>query len=171
MPLSTSRLGILTMVLAASMLGCASGGRPEPAPSAAVLSPADTAAIRNVHAVYVAAWLRGDSAAVLATLTPDAVLMPAGQRPLTTPAAIRAFWWPADGSRTTILSFQRTVEEVAGQGDVAWTRSSDVMSFTYQPATGASSTIQSRGMSLAIFRRQGSGVWRISRMMWGPRAQ
>jgi len=26
-------------------------------------------------------------------------------------------------------------------------------------------------MSLAIFHRKGSGVWRISRMMWGPRAQ
>ena len=68
----------------------------------------DERAIRHVDSAYVAAWLRDDTAAVLQTLAPDVVLMPAGQRPLATPNDIRAFWWPGDGTHTKILAFDRS---------------------------------------------------------------
>src|SRR5688572_12501787 len=54
----------------------------------------DERAIRALDSVFVAAWLRDDTTAVLGTLAPDAVLMPAGQGVLATLAAVRAFWWP-----------------------------------------------------------------------------
>ena len=94
-----------------------------------VLSSADERAIRQVDSLYVAAWLRDDTAAVLRTLAPDAVLMPAGQRPLATPNDIRAFWWPTDGSRTKILTFHRVIDEIAGDANLAWVRGTDTLTF------------------------------------------
>ena len=108
------------------------------------------------------------STGVMNTLAPDAVLMPAGQRPLPSPNAIRAFWWPSDSSHTRILTFQRTIDEVGGDANVAWMRGTDSLTFTYAKG-GTMSQLTSRSMSLAVLRRQADGSWRISRMMWGTR--
>jgi ketosteroid isomerase-like protein len=94
--------------------------------------------------------------------------MPAGQGVLSTPTAIRAFWWPSDGSTTRILTFARTIDEVGGEGDVAWMRRTDSLTFTYAKA-GTTSSLTSRSMSLAVLRRQPNGAWRFSRVMWGNR--
>lgn len=129
---------------------------------------ADQQAIRALDSVFVASWLRDDTTAVMNTLAPDAVLMPAGQGVLATPAAIRAFWWPSDGSQTRILTFQRTIDELTGEGDMAWMRRSDSLTFTYAKG-GTTSSLVSRSMSLAVLRRQTDGAWRFSRVMWGAR--
>jgi len=128
----------------------------------------DARAIRAVDSLFVAAWLRDDTAAVMNTLAPDAVLMPAGQAPLATSDAIRVYWWPSDGSHTRILTFQRTIDELGGDGDLAWLRRTDSLTFTYAKG-GTTSSLTSRSMSLAILRRQADGAWRFSRVMWGPR--
>jgi ketosteroid isomerase-like protein len=94
--------------------------------------------------------------------------MPAGPRPLASPNDIRAFWWPGDGSRTTILTFERTIDEIAGEGDVAWVRGTDTLTYRYDKGT-IHSRLGSRSMTLAVWRRQPNGEWRISRMMWGTR--
>ena len=148
--------------LVLSTLACAP---PEPKG----FGPADEQAIRQVDSLYVAAWLRDDTAAVLRTLAPDAVLMPAGQRPLATPNDIRAFWWPTDGSRTKILTFHRVIDEMAGDANLAWVRGTDTLTFTYDKGQ-THSQLASRSMTLAVWRRQSDGSWRISRMMWGTRA-
>jgi hypothetical protein len=75
----------------------------------------DERAIRALDSVFVAAWLRDDTTAVMNTLAPGVVLMPAGQSVLTTPDAIRAFWWPSDGSHTRILTFDRAIDELGGK--------------------------------------------------------
>ena len=147
-------------VIALSVLACA-----EPK----AFSSADERAIRQVDSLYVAAWLRDDTAAVLRTLAPDAVLMPAGQRPLATPNEIRAFWWPSDGSRTKILTFHRVIDEIAGDANLAWVRGTDTLTFLYDKGQ-THSQIASRSMTLAVLRRQPDRSWRISRMMWGTRA-
>ena len=128
----------------------------------------DERAIRALDSVFVDAWLRDDTTAVMGTLAPDAVLMPAGQAPLATPEAIRAFWWPTDGSQTRILTFQRAIDELGGDGDVAWMRRTDSLGFTYAKG-GTTSSLTSRSMSLAVLRRQADGGWRFSRVMWGNR--
>lgn len=83
-------------------------------------------------------WLRDGTVAVLGTLAPDAVLMPAGQHPLATPNDIRAFWWPSDGSRTKILTFGRTIDEIVGEGNVAWVRGTDILTYSYDKGTAHS---------------------------------
>ena len=129
---------------------------------------ADEGAIRAVDSTYVAAWLRDDTSAVMNTLAKAAVLMPAGQHPLATPNDIRGFWWPTDGSHTRILTFDRRVDESDGQGDVAWVRGTDTLTYAYDKGP-THSRLGSRSMTLALWRRQPDGNWRISRMMWGTR--
>ena len=148
--------------IALAMLACA------PAEPKA-FSSADERAIRHIDSLYVAAWLRDDTAAVLRTLAPDAVLMPTGQRPLVTPNDIRSFWWPTDGSRTKIPTFHRVIDEIAGDANLAWVRGTDTLTFTYDKGQ-THSQLASRSMTLAVLRRQPDGSWRISRMMWGTRA-
>ena len=146
------------VVLAGTSLGCANRGG---------LSDADRTAIHQLDSSYVQAWLRDDTAAVLATLAPDAVLMPAGQRPLTGADAIRAFWWPTDGSRTHITAYTTTIDEIGGGPDVAYARGTGQLSFTYEKDS-TSSQVTSRNMTLTIVTRGPDGGWRIARRMWGP---
>lgn len=150
------------------LLGVALGCAAQPATPSPSWTAADERAIRAVDSAYVAGWLRDDTVAVLGTLARDAVLMPAGQHPLATPNDIRAFWWPSDGSRTKILTFGRTIDEIAGEGNVAWVRGTDTLTYRYDKGT-THSQLGSRSMTLAVWRRQADGGWRISRMMWGIR--
>ena len=93
-------------VLSGAALAIAGCTTASPAPQ---FTAADERAVRAVDSAYVAAWLRDDTTGVMNTLAPDAVLMPAGQRILPSPNAIRTFWWPSDSSHTRILTFQRTI--------------------------------------------------------------
>ena len=156
----------LCVALAVVFAACASTATSTPA--AVRLTGDDERAIRALDSAFVDAWLRDDTAAVMNTLAPDAVLMPAGQGTLSTPVAIRAFWWPNDGSQTRILTFHRTIDELGGAGDLAWMRRTDSLTFTYAKA-GVTNSLTSRSMSLAVLERQGDGAWRFSRVMWGAR--
>ena len=69
------------------------------------LLPEDDVKVRAVEAAYAAAWVKNDPAAVLATLWPDAVLMPPGRAPVRGLEEIRRFWWPPGGPRTTVTVF------------------------------------------------------------------
>jgi len=140
------------------------------APPAKQWTADDERAIRTADSAFVAAWLRDDTSAVMRTLAADAVLMPAGQRPLVTPNDIRAFWWPTDGSHTKILAFQRTIDELAGEGDVAWVRGTDTLTWSYAKGQ-TTSQLGNRSMTLAIWRRQADGSWQMSRAMWGTRTR
>jgi uncharacterized protein (TIGR02246 family) len=134
------------------------------------LSEGDRTAIRALDSAYVAAWLANDSAAVLATLDPDVVLLPSGGRPHVGLDAARRFWWPDDGSRTTITSYAATVDEVDGTPALAYIRGSSTLAFTYERDTVRSDG-SSRTMTLTLVRKTPDGRWRITRRMWGPLAQ
>lgn len=133
------------------------------------LTEADRTAIRALDSLYVNAWLRDDTTAVLATLAPDAVLMPAGQRPLGGLDAIRNFWWPTDGSSTRVTAYTTTIDEIGGTRDLAYVRGTGQISFTYTKDT-VSSDITSRSMTLTVVEPGPDGRWRIVQRMWGPHA-
>jgi ketosteroid isomerase-like protein len=149
------------------VLGLACTSRP---PTRTGLTAADERAVRTTDSAYVASWVRDDTTGVLATLASDAVLMPAGRSPLQTRDAIKAFWWPADGSHTKVWTFDRTIDEIGGSADIAWVRGTDSLVFNYDKGSVHSrQTLMS--MSLAVLRRQANGTWLISRMMWGTLAK
>jgi uncharacterized protein (TIGR02246 family) len=130
------------------------------------LSEADLAKIRAVNEAYAAAWLKNDAEAVLNTLSETAVLIPQGNRPVEGIEAIKKFWWPADGPRTTIKSFTISTDEVGGAGDVGYVRGTFQFSFSYEEK-GKTSALTNAGNYLMIMRRQRDGSWRISHRMWG----
>jgi len=156
---------LLSLAAMMSVVGCGAPTTSTPA----TLSAQDQRDIRALDSAYVTAWLRDDTAAVLATLARDAVLMPAGHAPLTNREAIRAFWWPRDGSRTRVTAFARQIEELGGNEDLAYVRGSDSLAFTYEKDT---TRLQQRIVSttLGLLRRDANGRWRVSRMMWYARS-
>ena len=131
------------------------------------LTARDSSAIEAVRTAYVRAWLADDTAGVLATLDTTAVLLPPGRLPVAGHDAIRAFWWPRDGSRTSITSFDWTMDELAGTPELAYTRGVSTVGWRYEKDTVRSEQ-STRSVSLTILARDGNGQWRILRQMWGP---
>jgi ketosteroid isomerase-like protein len=115
----------------------------------------------------VRAWLADDTAGVLATLDSAAVLLPPGRLPVSGQDAIRAYWWPTDGSRTTITQLDWNLEEVAGSPGLAFSRGMSTVSWRYQKDTVRSEQT-SRSTNLTLFVQGTDGRWRILRQMWGP---
>ena len=126
---------------------------------------AHTAGIRRACDAYVSAWRANDRSAVMATLTEDAVLLPAHGRPAVSGrAAIERMWWPSDAPPSTVDAFRATIVEASAQGDLGFARGEFDLSFTY-----AGSKTEQHGTYLMILRRGPNGVWRISHRMWDDR--
>jgi uncharacterized protein (TIGR02246 family) len=150
-------MGALGLVAAAA---CTPNGR-------ASLTPADRLAIDTLRQTYVSAWLRDDTTGVLATFTLDGMLLPPGNTPVEGQTAIRAYWWPQDGSHTAITAFTLTMDELDGAGPIAYARGLSTLSWTYTKDS-VTQTQSGKNLGLTIFRRDASGRWRITRQMWGP---
>lgn len=131
------------------------------------LTARDSSAIEAVRTAYVQAWLADDTSGVLATLDTGAVLLPPGRLPLKGEREIRAFWWPTDGSRTTITAFDWTLDEMVGTRGLAFTRGISTVGWRHQKDTVRAEQT-TRSTNLTILVRGADGRWRILRQMWGP---
>ena len=131
------------------------------------LTAQDSIDIEAVRAAYVQAWLADDTSGVLATLDTAAVLLPPGRLPLKGEREIRSFWWPTDGSRTTITAFDWALEEVVGTRELAFTRGVSTIGLRYVKDTVRVEQT-TRSTNLTILVRGADGRWRILRQMWGP---
>ena len=129
------------------------------------LPPADDVKVRAVEAAYATAWVKNDPAAILATLWPDAVLIPPGHAPVRGVDEIRRFWWPPGGPKTTVTLFESTVVQVGGSGSTAFALSTYRFDFSWEDG-GKKTERSSRGNALMLFRRNAGGEWRISHRMW-----
>ncbi len=135
----------------------------------APLSQAELSAIRRLEEAYVSAWVRNDSAAVMATLSSDAVIMPGRLPPIAGIAAIRAFWFPP-GPPTTVLSYRTEIVELDGVGDLAYVRGRGDLTFAFAGPGGARTERRNRSVFLMIARREPDGTWKIARRMWSDMA-
>lgn len=132
------------------------------------LTDADRASIRALDSAFVRGWLKNDTAAVLSVFASDAVLVPPGRPPVVGLAAIRAFWWAADGSRTRITSFTRALDDIGGAGgDLALARGTTSITMESVKA-GQTSRQTSRSTETLLLARNGDGQWRVIRQMWDP---
>jgi uncharacterized protein (TIGR02246 family) len=138
--------------------------RDSPAPSDR-LSPEDEVKVRAVDAAYAGAWLKNEPAAVLATLWPDAVLVPPGRAPVVGVEEIRKFWWPAGGPKTTVTTFESAITQVGGGGSTAWALGTYQFDFWWE-VDGKRTERRNRGNALMVFRKSTDGEWRISYRMW-----
>ncbi len=159
-----TRLAVPTALLLLLSLGLACGENAKPPQG---LTARDSTDIEAVRAAYVKAWLAGDTSGVLATLDSGAVLLPPGRLPLKGEREIRAFWWPNDGSRTSIKAFDWTLDEMVGAGELAFTRGMSTLEWRYVKDTVRVEQT-TRSTNLTILARGADGRWRILRQMWGP---
>ncbi len=146
------------------LLGVA-GCRPAGTRPSRTLTDRDRAAIRALDTAFVQAWLRDDTAAVLRFFHPNAILLPPGAEPVEGLAAIRAYWWPTDGSHTRIKSFTREIVEIDGTPELAYFRGTAALGWVYQKG-GKESTQSGRSTDLVLVTPDASKQWRILRQMW-----
>ena len=132
------------------------------------LSDADRSQIRALDSMFVRAWLQDDTAGVLRLFADDAMLVPPNAVPVAGRAAIRAWWWPADGSRTRILSFDRDIQEINGSHDLAFMRAIASLSWSYQKS-GRTTKQSSRSNDFVVLTRAPNGTWKILRQIWNTR--
>lgn len=150
--------------LALAMLAAACSA---PADRVAPFSATDEAAIHALDSAYVTAWLRSDTAGVLALFDSSAVLVPPGREAMRGLESIREYWWPRGGAPFAITRFESTIEEIDGRQDLAYTRGRSTVGWS----TGqGSSVVQqvSTNLSMNILHRGPDGRWHILRHTWGP---
>lgn len=129
------------------------------------LSDVDRTAVARATQAYADAWLSNDSTRVMATLTPDAVLLPSGMEAISGGDSIRDFWWPADSPPTRVTAMEQSIDDVVGAGDLAVVRGRGTLSFVMK-VDGEDVTRTQRSTFMNVLRRQADGSWRIAQRMW-----
>ena len=148
--------GILAAMLLASLAAASPAGAQQHAGHGG-----DSAAVAGVIAKYHEALASGDSAAALALLADDAVILESGG--VETRAEYRSHHLPGDINFAKAIKSQRGPVLVRLHGDVAWASST---SATQGEMNGR--TINSVGAELMVLVRTTQG-WKISAIHWSSR--
>jgi len=122
------------------------------------ITEADVAAIRAAIDTYVSAALAGDWEKWGTVLAPDYIQMPPGQPSVVGREAAVA----SQKTSGKLSSFTVAVDEIAGQGNLAYARG------TYAEAgtLADGSSFSDHGKWLQILRRQPDGTWLYTRLLW-----
>ena len=132
-------------------------------PATAQGRTSDSADVADVVARYHGALASGDSAAALALLASDAIVLESGGKE--TREEYRAHHLPADIGFARAVPSQRTDVKVTVRGDVAWTSSTSTATGEYRGRQ-----IDSRGAELMVLSREPDG-WKIRAIHWSSRSR
>jgi uncharacterized protein (TIGR02246 family) len=123
------------------------------------LSDADKKGIQDVTDRWLKAMENNDSTAVAALYTEDAMLLPPNAPMVKGRAAIRHFL----GQFPKITSFKAPLVEIAGSGNLAYTRGT--YEVTLMPP-GAKTPVKDSGKFIEIRQKEPDGSWLIQRDFW-----
>jgi ketosteroid isomerase-like protein len=130
------------------------------------LTEQDWTVIRSAIEKYRTSWLAGNAGGVMAMFTDDSVLMPGpGSMPAVGREAIRKYWWPAGGPKTTITKLNITYEEIGGECGTAYARGRDEVGRSIEE-NGTRKSHANSGTYLNVMRRLPDGSGLISHHMW-----
>lgn len=129
--------------------------------SALVAQQPDSASVAHVVVAYHDAMRKGDSAAVLALMTEDVVVLESGGAE--TREQFRAHHLPADIRFAQAIESKRGPIAVRIKGDVAWASSTSTSQGDYNGRA-----INSSGAELMVLTRTPQG-WRIAAIHWSSR--
>ncbi len=122
----------------------------------------DADAVERQWRRVIATFEEGDVDAFMALTTQDVVLMPPGEKTLSSGEAVRSLM--ADFFGTYAIELQSiSLEEIVVAGDWAFVRDTYVSNLT--PRSGGE-TVRARGKNVWILQRQADGSWKVARNMW-----
>lgn len=122
------------------------------------IAPADSAAVAQTVERFHTALARGDSAAALALLMPDALIIESGD--VETFAEYRAHHLPADIEFARAVPSTHSVLRVTVRADAAWVSSTSATTGTFRARA-----VNSAGAELVVLTRSSDG-WRIAAIHW-----
>lgn len=122
--------------------------------------------VKKAFGEYYTAWLSNNEEAVLKTFTTDAVIMPQGLLPKKGLDEIRGFWFPEDGSKTTITKFDYIIEDLKVDLNTAFVRSSSVLSFEYEKDGQKIVRRDQNQVHTTYMEKQNDGSWKVTCKMW-----
>lgn len=123
--------------------------------------PSDSMAVAGVVDRYHAALAAGDSAAALALLSEDAVIIESGG--LESLQEYRSRHLPADIAFARAVKTARSPTRVSVRGDIAWTYTIGTTRGKYR-----GKTVDSAGAELMVLTRSVNG-WTINAIHWSSR--
>ena len=123
----------------------------------------DSAEVAATVARFHQALETGDSAAVLALLAPDAVILESGG--VEDVAEYRGHHLPADIEFARAVQSTRTPVQVRVQGDVAWASATSVAQGQFRGRA-----VNAAGAELIVLARTPDG-WRITAIHWSSRTR
>jgi len=126
----------------------------------------DIEEVKKVFGEYYSAWLKNNEEAVMKTLTKEAVIVPQGLSPKKGMEEIRNFWFPKDGSKTTITRFDYKIEDLKVDLNTAFVRSSSVLSFEYEKDGQKIIKNNQNQVHTTYMERQNDGTWKVTCKMW-----
>ena len=135
---------ILPLLVLSLAAGCQQGAAP--------LSPADQQAVRTAVDSFTQRVKRADWPGAVALYSADVHFMPPNQPAVEGRDALLA-WMRAF---PPLGSFNLTVDEVSGEGNVAYVRGHYSMTFT---PPGAKAPVSDAGKFLEVHRRAADGTW------------
>ncbi|MET0397356.1 MAG: nuclear transport factor 2 family protein [Longimicrobiaceae bacterium] len=164
----TRRLPLPRAVVRLALLAAAilpvSAYAQEPRPAAPAMRPAsDSAAVAATVERYHRSLASGDSAAALALLTTDAVILESGSAE--SRAEYRSHHLPADIEFARAVPSQRGPLRVKVQGDAAWATSTSTTQGQFRGRA-----VNSAGAELMVLTRTRDG-WRIAAIHWSSRTR
>lgn len=130
-----------------------------------VLSAQDETKIRNINKSYVSGWLSSNQLEVLDLFLDDATIVPSGMAPKKGKNALKEFWFPNDGSETTIHNYDVEILDLQGSGNLAVTLERGSLSFSYKKGDSQISR-QSQAHATTVYERQAGGEWKVRTRMW-----
>jgi uncharacterized protein (TIGR02246 family) len=162
---------LAALLLATVMLAAQRQSQTPPTPQPRPMTYGDRAAVEINTRAYVDAWLANDAERVMATLLPDATILPSGLRPITGAAAIRQFWFPAKGPVTRVTAMNLSLDDIRIDGDLAVVSGLGTLTFVTMTngKAGPSRTLASWYVN--ILRRQPNDRWLIWRRAWSDLRQ
>ena len=126
----------------------------------------DATAIRKINMAYLSNWLKNDEAGVLDLFEEGARISPSSLCPIDSLSNMRQFWFPKDGSKTTVHRFE--ADEISMKiisKDLACTSQKTLLEWSYEKGETKMGRIQ-EGIELTVFRKQKNGAWKIWRKLW-----
>lgn len=125
----------------------------------------DQESINQIRGGYVSGWLAGDSEQVLNLFQTDATIIPSGMAPIKGIDRIEGYWFPKDGSITTIHTYEVELLDLQGTDSMAQSLEKGTLNFTYEKGD-FTMTQTSTSHAITVYKKQKDASWKIVSRMW-----